>query len=420
MVTPSKTLAPNGALVDLQTGRATPPFNNYLNNLTQNVNASAAGSVTTAPGSGLFGGGFVADGISIGIAANGVTNAMIRQSAAYSVIGRGFGTAGDVADITATADNRVLARIGGVLAFWDATLVPGAVADANYGDITVSAAGTVWAINANVVSNAKFRQSTALTVVGRSSATTGNVADIAGSASQFFGINAAGTTLGFQTLVGDATLSGPTITFATVNPNVGMFGSITKSAIVTVNAKGLITGASESTITPAVGSITGFGTNVATFLATPSSANLASATTDETGTGALVFAGSPTFTGTVTVAALTATGAVSVSDFRQSGGSLARFENTAASAPTGSTGLGVELIGASGGKAVVQSVNRTTVAFGELNLSALAINFQLSGTDTLILESHFGNFANDAAAAVGGVPVKGLYRNGSVLMVRVV
>jgi hypothetical protein len=36
--------------------------------------------------------------------------------------------------------------------------------------------------------------------------------------------------------------------------------------------------------------------NVATFLATPSSANLAAAVTDETGTGALVFANSPTLT----------------------------------------------------------------------------------------------------------------------------
>jgi hypothetical protein len=31
-----------------------------------------------------------------------------------------------------------------------------------------------------------------------------------------------------------------------------------------------------------------------------------------------------------------------------------------------------------------------------------------------------GNYANDAAAATGGVPVTGVYRNGSVLMVRVV
>ena len=40
--------------------------------------------------------------------------------------------------------------------------------------------------------------------------------------------------------------------------------------------------------------ISGLGANVATFLATPSSANLISAVTDETGTGALVFATSPT------------------------------------------------------------------------------------------------------------------------------
>jgi hypothetical protein len=40
--------------------------------------------------------------------------------------------------------------------------------------------------------------------------------------------------------------------------------------------------------------VSGLGTGVATFLATPSSANLISAVTDETGTGALVFATSPT------------------------------------------------------------------------------------------------------------------------------
>lgn len=40
--------------------------------------------------------------------------------------------------------------------------------------------------------------------------------------------------------------------------------------------------------------VSGLGTGVATFLATPSSANLRSALTDETGTGAAVFATSPT------------------------------------------------------------------------------------------------------------------------------
>jgi hypothetical protein len=40
--------------------------------------------------------------------------------------------------------------------------------------------------------------------------------------------------------------------------------------------------------------ITSFGAGVATWLGTPSSANLAAAVTDETGTGALVFANTPT------------------------------------------------------------------------------------------------------------------------------
>jgi hypothetical protein len=45
--------------------------------------------------------------------------------------------------------------------------------------------------------------------------------------------------------------------------------------------------------------ITSLGSGVATFLGTPSSANLASAVTDETGSGALVFGTSPTLSGPV-------------------------------------------------------------------------------------------------------------------------
>lgn len=62
-------------------------------------------------------------------------------------------------------------------------------------------------------------------------------------------------------------------TLATVNSNVGTFGTATQSAAVTVNGKGLITAVSNATITPAVGSITGLGTGIATALA----ANIGSA-----------------------------------------------------------------------------------------------------------------------------------------------
>ena len=57
------------------------------------------------------------------------------------------------------------------------------------------------------------------------------------------------------------------LTLATVNGNVGSFGSATQAGTFTVNGKGLITAASNTTITPAVGSITGLGTGVATALA---------------------------------------------------------------------------------------------------------------------------------------------------------
>lgn len=39
--------------------------------------------------------------------------------------------------------------------------------------------------------------------------------------------------------------------------------------------------------------------------------------------------------------------------------------------------------------------------------------------DSPVFNTLPSNFANDAAAATGGIPLKGVYRNGSVLMVRV-
>jgi hypothetical protein len=58
----------------------------------------------------------------------------------------------------------------------------------------------------------------------------------------------------------------------------------TPTSVTLTNATGL----------PISTGVSGLGTGIATFLATPSSANLISAVTDETGTGSLVFATSPT------------------------------------------------------------------------------------------------------------------------------
>jgi hypothetical protein len=115
------------------------------------------------------------------------------------------------------------------------------------------------------------------------------------------------TDTGITQLTGDAT-AGPgsgsqALTLATVNANVGAFGSSTSIPSFTVNGKGLITAASGNVVIAAVADISGLGAGVATFLATPSSANLAAAVTDETGSGALVFGTSPTFTTSIVLSA---------------------------------------------------------------------------------------------------------------------
>ncbi len=98
-----------------------------------------------------------------------------------------------------------------------------------------------------------------------------------------FSINT-GTTVDLNTAqtLTNKTLTSPTLT----TPVLG-----TPASGTLTNATGL----------PIDTGVSGLGTGVATFLATPSSANLISAVTDETGTGALVFGTAPTLTNAVEV-----------------------------------------------------------------------------------------------------------------------
>ena len=89
------------------------------------------------------------------------------------------------------------------------------------------------------------------------------------------------------------TLTGQVFSITNIG-TAGTYGSATQTPVFVTNAQGQVTSVTNTLITPAISSVTGLGTGVATFLATPTSANLAAAVTDETGSGALVFATSPT------------------------------------------------------------------------------------------------------------------------------
>jgi len=109
------------------------------------------------------------------IASNAITDARLRDSSPLSVIGRAANSSGDPADIAAGSDGQVLRRSGTTLGFG-----------------TVATAG----IDDNAVTNAKLRDSSPLSVIGRASNTTGDPADIvAGSDGQV--LLRSGNTLGF-------------------------------------------------------------------------------------------------------------------------------------------------------------------------------------------------------------------------------
>jgi hypothetical protein len=104
-------------------------------------------------------------------------------------------------------------------------------------------------------------------------------------------------------LVINSTSTSQSVKIVGAGPTTGVTLVPTERAIVAWNGSDFVKVASTSastinsgTLAAAYGGtgINSLGTGVATFLGTPSSANLAAAVTDETGSGSLVFATSPT------------------------------------------------------------------------------------------------------------------------------
>jgi hypothetical protein len=107
---------------------------------------------------------------------------------------------------------------------------------------------------------------------------------------------------GYETDTGKAKIGNGSTAWGSLS-YFGGVGTVTSVTAGTGLSGGTITGSGTISLSTPVSvanggtGITSFGTGVATWLGTPSSANLAAAVTDETGSGALVFGTSPTISG---------------------------------------------------------------------------------------------------------------------------
>jgi hypothetical protein len=175
---------------------------------------------------------------------------------------------------------------------------------------------------------------------------------------------------GAQTLT-NKTLTSPTLT----TPALG-----TPSSGTLTNATGL----------PISTGVSGLGTGVATFLATPSSANLLSAISDETGSGVLVFGTSPAITTSLTTPS-----------------SSFDLVNTTATTVNFAGAATTLSIGAATGTATINNANVIITGNLTVNGTTTTVNSTTLTVDDINIELGSVASPTDVTAAGGGITLKG-------------